>query len=155
MVRTDTHRYSVAHVRTHPQTTARVSRENYSTRGLKPSGTKKTHSRFLLDTSLGWKNRKQVQTDPDGVWKDTSFELNPSFLALSVQKLWKISWDMSNPEWSTWKRQFLSFCFCWIHWVDYLYESKWNKGFAWLQTSLKSANFGTKQRFLRHSLKII
>ena len=47
MVRTDSR---ITDRETHPQTTPRVSVETYSTRGLKPSGTKSTSSYGLLST---------------------------------------------------------------------------------------------------------
>ena len=80
---------------------------------------KKTQLKFLLRYELGMEESK---ADKDRFRCSSERRI---FWALSVQKLWKISWDMSNLKWSTWKRQFL----CWIHWVDNLYnfESKWNK----------------------------
>ena len=48
---------------------------------------KKTQSKFLLRYELGMEESKADKMDPDVVRKDASFELNPSFLALSVKKL--------------------------------------------------------------------
>ena len=50
---------------------------------------KKTQLKFLLRYELGMEESKADKMDPDVVRKDASFELNPSFLALSVQKLRK------------------------------------------------------------------
>ena len=71
MVRTDPR---ITDTQTHPQTTARGSVENYSTRGLKPSGTKIHFSWFQLE----WDHQTNLQTDTAS-YRDTRLFLKIGF----------------------------------------------------------------------------
>ena len=70
---------------------------------------------------MGWKNRKQIKIDLDVARKDASFELNPSFLALSVQKLLKKTETCQNQNEAHEKDDFFHSAFAEsIEWITFM-----------------------------------